>query len=417
MVLTKKSSNLGYNNFMKYMVIVGDGMADRPIGSLNNKTCLQKANTPHMDRLSREGMVGVVKTIPDGFEPGSDIANLSILGYNPRRYYSGRAPLEAIFRGIRLSPEDVAFRCNLVTLRFTNANGEAIMDDYSAGHISTTEARRLITDIDKRLGNENILFYPGVSYRHLMIWRNGDDKVRCTPPHDISGKKIKGYLPKGRGADVLRRLISNSIEILRSHPVNIERMKRGKPSANSLWFWGQGRSVDLPGFEAKYGVRGAIISAVDLIKGIGISAGFDIINVKGATGYLDTDYKGKAVSAIRALKEVDLVYLHVEAPDEAGHSGDVDSKIKAIEDIDSKVVGTILEGIKRFKEYRILLLPDHATPVSVKTHTREPVPFVIYDSRIKRNNDVNFDESIIKRKGVRVIRDGHRLMHYFIKGF
>ncbi|GAB4543847.1 MAG: cofactor-independent phosphoglycerate mutase [Thermodesulfovibrionia bacterium] len=391
-------------------------MADRPLKTLDNKTCLQKADTPYMDSLAREGEVGMVKTIPDGFEPGSDIANLSILGYDPKRYYSGRAPLEAAFRGIELHSRDIAFRCNLVTLGFEDDKEDAIMEDYSAGHISTDEARRLINEINKRLGSSDISFYPGVSYRHLMVWRHGKDKIRCTPPHDISGKRVKGHLPKGEGADILKRLINNSVEILQSHPVNINRVRQGLPPANSIWLWGNGKAIRLPNFRDRYGLNGAVISAVDLMKGIGISAGLDIINVRGATGYLDTNYLGKARAALRALAKVDFVYLHVEAPDEAGHSGDFNLKIKAIEDFDSKVVGTIINGMGRFKEYRILLLPDHATPISVKTHTKEPVPFVIYDSRIKMKTDAGFNESIKKRKGIRVFEDGYRLMDYFIKG-
>lgn len=398
---------------MKYIVLVGDGMADRPLKALNNKTCLQMANTPNMDALAMRGEVGMVRTIPDGFEPGSDIANLSILGYNPERYYSGRAPLEAVFRGIELSPRDVAFRCNLVTLG--SMNGDAIMEDYSAGHISTEEAKRLIMDINKRLGDSNISFYPGVSYRHIMVWRGGEDNIKCTPPHDITGKRIKGYLPKGHGADTLRRLIKDSMGILQSHPVNIKRIRNGLAPANSIWFWGHGRALKLPSFRDRYGLKGAVISAVDLMKGIGISACLDIINVKGATGYLDTNYIGKARAALKALEKIDFVYLHVEAPDEAGHGGDVDLKVKAIEDFDLKVVGTIMNGMRRFKEYRILLLPDHATPISVKTHTKEPVPFVIYDSSVKREKDITFDESIKKRRGIRVFEHGYELMDYFIR--
>lgn len=403
---------------MKYIVLIGDGMADRPLRRLNYRTCLQHANTPNMDWLAGEGEAGMVKTIPDGSEPGSDIANLSIFGYDPHRYYSGRAPLEAAFRGIRLSTKDVAFRCNLVTLRFKDGKRNVVMQDYSAGHITTREAKQLIEEVNRRLGNNEIIFYPGVSYRHLMVWRNGKNKIRCTPPHDITDKKINRYLPEGQGSERLLRLMEDSIEILQSHPVNRSRIKKGLPPANSLWFWGHGKGLRLPSFKDKYGLEGAIISAVDLMKGIGVCVGFEVINVRGATGYLDTNYIGKARSALKALRSVDMVYLHVEAPDEAGHSGDVSAKIRAIEDFDSKVVGTIVKGMKRFKDYSILLLPDHATPISVRTHTDEPVPFVIYRStgaRGKKYNINSFSERISRVKGILFFEKGYELMDYFIK--
>ncbi len=394
-------------------------MADRPLRKLNYRTCLQQANTPNMDGLAKDGEVGIVKTIPDGFDPGSDIANLSILGYNPQKYYSGRAPLEAAFRGIRLSSGDIAFRCNLVTLGFKDGKRNAIMLDYSSGHITTKEAEQLIKEVNKRLGTNEIKFYSGVSYRHLMVWRNGINKIECTPPHDITGKKIDRYLPKGAGAERLLQLMKDSIDILQSHPVNKIRIKNGLLPANSLWFWGQGKKLMLPSFRDKYGLTGAVISAVDLIKGLALCAGFEVINVRGATGYLDTNYMGKAMSALKALKSVDIVYLHVEAPDEAGHSGDISNKIKAIEDFDSKVVGTIVKGMKRFKDYSILLLPDHATPISLRTHTNEPVPFVIYRStgiRDKKHNINSFSERISKVKDVLFFEKGYRLMDYLIKG-
>lgn len=401
---------------MKYIVLVGDGMADRPMKELGGKTCLQKARTPHMDRLASEGKPGKVRTIPKGFDPGSDVANLSILGYNPSKYYSGRAPVEAVFRGIKLRPEDVAFRCNLVTLAGGGRRADEIMKDYSAGHVTTKEAQLLIRDINKKLGDKNIIFYPGMSYRHLMVWRNGKEKIKCTPPHDITGKKIGAYLPTGEGADLLKILMEQSAEILLSNPVNKNRVKKGLFPANSLWFWGQGRKLSIPVFRDKYNLRGALISAVDLTKGLGICAGFDIINVKGATGYIDTNYIGKANAALKALNKYDLVYVHVEAPDEAGHNGDVKTKIKAIEDFDAKVVGTIMKGLARFKDYRILLLPDHATPVRLRTHTDEPVPFVIYDSRIRHEKKgYAFNESLLRKKKIEVFDRGYKLMDYFIR--
>ena len=402
---------------MKYIVLVGDGMADRPMKELGGKTCLQSARTHNMDRLASGGEVGKVRTIPKGFEPGSDVANLSILGYSPLKYYSGRAPVEAVYRGIKLGPADVAFRCNLVTLADGDRDGaDVIMKDYSAGHVTTKEARLLIRDINNKLGDRNITFYPGVSYRHLMVWRKGKEKIRCTPPHDITGKKIGAYLPKGEGADLLRVLMEQSREILLSNPVNKNRVKKGLYPANSLWFWGQGRKVPVPAFREKYDLRGALISAVDLAKGLGLSAGFDIIDVKGATGYIDTNYIGKANAALKALKKYDIVYVHVEAPDEAGHNGDLKTKIKAIEDFDARVVGTIMKGLTAFKQYRILLLPDHATPVRLMTHTGEPVPFVIYDSRVKKEKkDYAFNESLLRRKNIKVFERGYKLMDYFIR--
>ncbi|MBI5675146.1 MAG: cofactor-independent phosphoglycerate mutase [Nitrospirae bacterium] len=403
---------------MKYVVLIGDGMAGRPLKELGYKTCLQKAHTPNMDRLAAEGEVGKVRTVPKGFEPGSDVANLSILGYAPSKYYSGRAPLEAAYQGIKLGPKDIAFRCNLVNLTFKNSH--AVMHDYSAGHITTDEARALIKEIDKKLGSKDISFYPGVSYRHLMVWRNGKEKIKCTPPHDITGKRIDKYLSKGKGSEILQKLKNDAVAILLAHPVNKERIKRGLPPANSLWFWGQGRKLSIPKFRDKYKLKGALISAVDLTKGLGICAGFDVLNVKGATGYIDTNYEGKAEAALKSLDKHDFVYVHVEAPDEAGHNGNIENKIRAIEDFDSKVVGSIMKGMKRFKEYSILLMPDHATPIRAMTHTDEPVPFVIYrniktEKRGKRKPS-SYSEYICRMKDILVFEKGHELMDYFIGG-
>lgn len=402
---------------MKYIVIIGDGMADRPLKELGGKTPLQKAFTPNMDRLARDGIIGSVRTIPTGFHPGSDIANLSILGYDPRVFYTGRAPLEAASMGVELKGSDVAYRCNLVTLRHNKLKTKAVMEDYSGGHVSTDEAAALIKDIDRTLGTETFRFYPGMSYRHLMVWSDGELDVECTPPHDIIGKDIADYLPTGCGEEVLRKIMMNSVGILSSHPINRERVARGKRPANSIWLWGQGRKPRIPRFRDKYSVNGAMVSAVDLTKGLGVYAGFEILKVPGVTGYLDTNYAGKAEYSLNALERVDLAYIHVEAPDEAGHSGNYTDKIKAIEDFDALVVGTIMRGVKFFEEYRILLMPDHPTPIEVKTHTDEPVPFVIYDSRnIRKNKGVSFDESIAERKDIMVIEEGYKLMDYFIKG-
>ncbi len=402
---------------MKYIVIVGDGMADRPVEDLGGLTPLQKAETPNMDRMAREGIIGSVRTIPDGMHPGSDVANLSILGYDPRRYYTGRAPLEAASIGVTLDADDVAYRCNLVTLRFGADIAGAVMDDYSSGHISTEEAREIIGTIKRRLGREDIIFYPGVSYRHLMVWKNGTADMECTPPHDILEKEISGYLPSGRGQNVLRELMMKSAALLHEHPVNRKRVASGKKPASSIWLWGQGRKPQLPSYKEKYGISGALVSAVDLTKGLGICAGFEVLNVPGATGWLDTNYAGKTEQALGVLEKVDFVYLHIEAPDEAGHSGSCEDKLKAIGDFDAFVVGPVMKGLEeRFREYRVLLLPDHATPVKIRTHTDEPVPFVIFDSREKKNNEgVSYDESITGRNDIMVVEEGHRLMDYFIK--
>ena len=407
---------------MKYIILVGDGMADKPLKILGYKTCLQKARTPNMDRLATEGEIGLARTVPKGFEPGSDVANLSILGYNPSKYYSGRAPIEAEFRGIKLGPEDVAFRCNLVTLDVSQSGDRDafVMQDFSAGHITSKEAAILINEINKKLGDEKICFYPGMSYRHLMVWKNGTDEMKCTPPHDITGKKIGNYLPAGKGSDMLNSFMERSLEILLSNQVNQKRIKRGLNPANSIWFWGQGRKSLLPKFREKYGLKGALISAVDLTKGLGMSAGFDIINVKGATGYIDTNYAGKARAALRALREYDIVYVHVEAPDEAGHNGDVKAKVRAIEDFDAKVVGTILKDIHKTGEYSILLMPDHFTPIRARTHTEEPVPLVVCRSKdmagTRKKKKRRYSEGISRMKNVRLFEKGHLLMDYFLKG-
>jgi 2,3-bisphosphoglycerate-independent phosphoglycerate mutase len=304
-----------------------------------------------------------------------------------------------------------------VTLKFDKNRTHAVMDDYSSGHITTEEARELIKDVKAGLESDDITFYPGVSYRHLMVWKNGSLNIECAPPHDILEREITDYLPVGERDVVLRELMRKSVDILAGHPVNKERLKNGKKPANSIWLWGQGKKPKMPTYKEKYGLKGALISAVDLTKGLGIYAGFEILKVPGATGWLDTNYIGKAEHALNALKHVDFVYIHVESPDEAGHSGNYKDKIKAIEDFDSLVVGPVMKGLKeRFREYRVLLMPDHATPIKVRTHTDEPVPFVIYDSRDeKKNKGVTYDESITERKDIVVVNEGYELMDYFIK--
>ncbi len=359
---------------MKYIILIGDGMADYAIDSLDNKTPLEFAETPNLDSLAGTGRFGLFQTVPPGYPPGSDVANLSVLGYDPKKYYTGRAPLEAASIGVKLAPDDMAYRCNLVTL--AKKDGAVIMDDYSAGHITTDEAREIVLELDKKLSGEGVRFYPGTSYRHLMVIKGGG-ALKTTPPHDISDKKIDDYLPKGAGADKLLGLMERSQEILRDNPVNGKRIAAGKKPATSIWLWGQGKAPRMPTLKERFGLEGAIISAVDLMKGIGIYAGLEVLNVPGATGYIDTNYKGKAEYALKALESKDFVCVHVEAPDEAGHNGNLKDKLKAIEDFDREIVGRVLKGIEKFKEYRVLVLPDHPTPVSLKTHTPDPVPFAL----------------------------------------
>jgi 2,3-bisphosphoglycerate-independent phosphoglycerate mutase len=406
---------------MKYIILLGDGMADRPHPDLGGRTCLQAANTPNLDRLATLGQVGMVHTIPEGYPPGSDVANLSVMGYDPKKCYTGRSPLEAASIGVELDPDDIAYRCNLVTLRITGGMSQGvvhrtIMEDFSAGHITSDEARLLIEEIDSKLGSDRIRFYPGVSYRHLMVWKGGKEKIECTPPHDIQDKEIRDYLPRGEGDETITNLMKSSMALLQNHPVNKARQGSGKRQANSIWLWGQGRRPNLITFQEKYGLKGAMISAVDLTKGIGKYAGFDVINVPGATGWIDTNYAGKAEYALKALKTRDIVYVHVEAPDEAGHTGDLKNKLKAIEDFDELIVGNIMRGMTQFAEYRIMALPDHPTPIEIRTHSNEPVPFVIYDNRSERTGaPVTYDEKIADRKEALVIRDGYKLMDYFLR--
>lgn len=401
---------------MKYIVIIGDGMSDRPLNELGGLTPLKKAHIPNMDRLVREGTAGRARTIPEGFQPGSDVANLSILGYDPVVYYSGRAPLEAASMGIDLEKNDVAYRCNLITLDFYG--DDTVMNDYSGGHITTEEARSLIESIDDELGTDNIRFYPGVGYRHLMVWKNGSTAIDCTPPHDITGKAVSSYMPKGDEATILRKLMDESVDILSEHPVNKRRVKEGKKPANSIWFWGQGRKPSMPTYREKYNIGGSLISAVDLTKGLGVYAGFDIINVPGATGYIDTNYKGKAEYALASLKDHDLVYVHIEAPDEAGHNGNLNDKIRAIEDIDSLVVGPMLESLLKSGEpFRMLVMPDHSTPIEVRTHTKEMVPFALYDSSTNNTSSSfnSYDEDIVSSDSALTFNEGFRLMDFLIK--
>jgi 2,3-bisphosphoglycerate-independent phosphoglycerate mutase len=363
-------------------------------------------------------MLGRVKTVPAGFPPGSDVANLSVFGYDPALYYTGRAPLEAMAMGVKLGPRDVAFRCNLVTL--SCEDGDFYMDDFSAGHISTEEAGRIVRDLGRELGNEEFNFYPGVGYRHLLVWRNGEAclRLKTTPPHDISGRNLSAYVPEGDGDEEILWLMNRARKVLPNHPVNRARTEAGKKPANAIWLWGQGKAPALEPVTRRFGIQGAVISAVDLIKGIGAYAGLEVVNVPGATGYLDTNYAGKAQGALQALEGRDLVYVHVEAPDEASHNGKLADKIRAIEDFDEKIVGPILEGAEKFGAYRALILPDHFTPLAIMTHSSEPVPFLLFsseDGKKPPQEGRSFSEDSAEKTGVLVER-GHELMEKFIAG-
>ncbi|CAJ37270.1 cofactor-independent phosphoglycerate mutase [Methanocella arvoryzae] len=393
---------------MKYAVILGDGMADYPIPELSGKTPLASANKPCMDYLADRAVTyGLVKTTIAGLPAGSDVANLSAMGYDPRKYYTGRGPLEAASIGIPLKPADVAFRCNLIT-----ADDNVV--DYSAGHITTQEASELMRYLDSKLGTTDTRFYPGISYRHLLVIENCPDGIVCTAPHDVVGQPVQDNLPKGEGSEKIIGLIEASRDLLASHPINKKRIAEGKRPANSIWPWGQGRKPSMPTFRDRYGLDGAVISAVDLIKGLGVFAGLEVINVPGATGYLDTDYGAKAVHALKALENKDFVFVHVEAPDEMSHEGRLKDKIRAIEDLDGKLIRPILEGLKSKGDFRLMVLPDHPTPLATKTHAYDPVPYIIYDSRYNNTNNKRYDEESMKNG--RYIADGHELMGLFIHG-
>ncbi|MGQ9523584.1 MAG: cofactor-independent phosphoglycerate mutase [Armatimonadota bacterium] len=395
---------------MKYVVVIPDGASDYPLDELDGKTPLQVARTPNLDALAKNGTVGAARTIPEGMPPGSDVGNLSVFGYDPRRYYTGRGPIEAASIGVPLNPRDVVYRCNLVS-----TDGERLLD-YSAGHIDTQDARELIQYLHERLGARRVSFYPGVSYRHVMVWRDGDPDQRCVPPHDIVGQPIEPHLPRGAGDSFLISLIWNSVEILDAHEINRRRIDEGLPPANMIWPWGQGFVPSLPSFASRYGVTGAVVAAVDLVRGIGKLAGLRVIDVPGATGYLDTNYEGKGRAAVQALEELDLVVVHVEAPDEAGHKGDVEAKIYAIEQIDSCVVRIIREGLQRLQEpCRILVMPDHPTPIPLRTHCAEPVPFLLWDSEVPSpSTHLPFDERVLG-EGVSAV-EGYRAMDMLIHG-
>lgn len=391
----------------KSILVVPDGMADRPLAELDGKTPMQVARKPNMDFLASHGKVGMVRTIPEGMDPGSDVAVMSILGYDPRKYYSGRAPIEAASIGIPLDSHDVAFRCNLVS-----CDGETMID-YSGGHVTTEEARELIGLLNEKLGTSKISFYPGVSYRHIMVWRNGSPDLRTVPPHNIIGKPIAEYLPEGDGDDIIRQIMFNSFELLDQHPINRRRREEGRQPANMAWLWGQGLALKIPSFSLKTGATGAVIAAVDLVRGLGIAAGMKAPVVPGATGYLDTNYEGKAQYALEALDNHDFVMVHVEAPDEAGHNGDIEAKIQAIEAVDKRVLGVLLDGLNQVEQFRIMVVPDHVTPIAIRTHASEPVPFVLYSSFEAESTHLPFDERAVVESDLR-IDEGFRLIDLLI---
>ena len=399
---------------MKYLLIVGDGMADYPVPELDNKTPLQVANKPNMDMIAAKGCSGLLRTVPEGLTPGSGTAILSVLGYDPRRFYTGRGPFEAASKSIQLDENDVAFRCNLITEK------DGILVDYSADHITNSESAKLIESVKENFEKSGeVEFFAGLSYRHFLILRNYPHSkiIKCTLPHDAIGVEISKILPKANSeeaqstATLLSKMILDSKKVLDNHPVNIARKESGKRPGNMIWPWGGGRKPHMPTFKEKFGVKAAVISAVDLVKGIGVYAGMKIIDVPGATGLYDTNYEGKADFALEALEDHDMVFVHVEAPDEAGHSRDYEQKVKAIEDLDRRLIGRILDGLKG--ECVVAVLPDHPTPIKIGTHTRDPVPFAIYSPSVKSDGVKKFDEFSVK-KGRFGLIEGESFMSIFL---
>jgi 2,3-bisphosphoglycerate-independent phosphoglycerate mutase len=395
---------------MKFCVIIPDGMADYKLEKLSGRTPLEAARTPNMDSISSNGILGLVNTIPKKFKPGSDVACLSVLGYNPEDYYTGRAPLESASMGIELGEKDLAVRCNLIT-----ANS-GILEDFSAGHISDKESEHIMSILNKKFADKNVKFYAGKSYRNIMVY-SGDVSIEadCTPPHDIIGKSITKNLPKGKGSEILFELMRDSFHLLENLDVNKVRVDLGENPANMIWLWGQGKRPSLKSFEELYGISGAVITGVDLLRGLATYIGWNIIDVPGATAYLDTDYDAKSRYAIEALETHDLVLIHIEAPDEAGHEGNTHEKVRAIENIDKKIVGPVLDALEKYDDFRILVLPDHYTPISKRTHTSDPVPFTIYGTGCENKSNLEFSESNAEQTGLRV-KNGYQLMGHFIEG-
>lgn len=396
---------------MKYIILVGDGMGDEPIAEFGGKTILQQASTPNMDRLAQDGSLGLTRTIPQGMEPGSDVANMSLMGYDPAEYHTGRSPIEAASMGVDLGPEDIAFRCNMVTL---DRGDGVIMVDYSAGHLETETAAEFIKSLDGQLGRKGLRFHPGVSYRHLLVWQNGPLGAATVPPHDRTGQSVDDVLATSGDLGLITELTKASWPVLEQHPANIQRVKNGKSPANSIWLWGQGTKPSLPSYQERFGLKGRTISAVDLVKGLGVLAGLPPVDVPGATGWLDTNYAGKVDAAVAGLASGDVVFVHVEAPDEAGHSGKAELKIQAIEDFDAKIVGPILEKAAAFGHHRVLLMPDHFTPVSTRTHGIQPVPFVLWDSEKIGGGGTGFNEPAAESTGL-FVEQAHGLIETLVQ--
>ena len=392
----------------KYAIIIPDGAADEPLEQLGGKTVLEAADIPNMDKISTQGRQGLVRTVPDGMEPGSDVAQMCLLGYDPRRYYSGRAPIEAAARNIKLSESDWVFRCNLVTI----ADGK--MADHSAGHISTEEAGKLIKELNEQFGSDRLRFYAGVSYRHLLVFKGLDFDVQTYPPHDSLGKPVEKILPRGKGAELLIDLMARSQQLFANHDINKVKKDLGENQVSSIWLWGQGRRARMESFKKRCGLKGAAITAVDLAKGLSKLIGFDLIDVAGATGFVDTNYQGKGSAAVEALNKYDLVFVHIEAPDEASHNGSASMKKKAVEQIDKHIVGPVLEALQNYESWRILVLPDHPTPIRSCAHSAEPVPFAMAGTGVSGILHTNFSEANAAKSRLR-IDNGFELMEYFLK--
>lgn len=401
---------------MKYVVVLYDGMADYPVDELGGKTPMMVADKPNFDSLGKKGTVGLVKTVPTGMKPGSDVANMSVMGFDPSIYYTGRSPLEAASIGVDLKDTDVTLRCNIVTLSDEENYEDKTMIDYCAGDISTAEAEEIIKSVEEHFGNDIYKFYSGVSYRHCLVWANGTTELgNMTPPHDISGRVIGEYLSKSENAKDLIRMMKESYDFLKNHPVNLKRVAEGKRPANSIWLWGEGKKPALSPFEELYGMKGAVVSAVDLLKGIAKCAKMEAPDVEGATGYIDTNFEGKAEAAVAALKNgCDYAYVHFEAPDECGHRREPENKVKAIEMIDSRVLPIILDGLKEYDDYKIMILPDHPTPIKTATHAPDPVPFMIYHKNKEVFGVDTVNEETAKNTGI-YVDSGVDLMKKFLE--
>lgn len=402
---------------MKYVVVLCDGMADYPVPALGGKTPMMCADKPHIDALAKKAEVGLVRTVAPGMKPGSDVANMSVLGFDPTKYYTGRSPLEAASIGVDLKDTDVTLRTNLVTLSDEENYEDKTMVDYCAGDISTEEAAEIMRDVQAHFGNSEFSFYPGVSYRHCLVWANGTtDLGDMTPPHDISGRVIGEYLSKSENAKKLVQMMKDSYAVLKDHPVNKKRVSEGKRPANSIWLWGEGKKPMLPSFYDTFGLKGAIVSAVDLLKGIGKCAKMETPQVEGATGYIDTNFEGKAEAAVQALKNgCDFAYIHLEAPDECGHRNEPENKVKAIEMIDSRVLPIVLQGLEEIGEdYKVMILPDHPTPIVTQTHASDPVPYLIYHKNAEQQGVDTINEETAKATGV-FIDHGPDIMKHFLE--